>query len=54
VLAARDLSIDERLVLTAPDDGVFSTAIAGGERGFYLAYTGGTGEAGARLVRIDV
>jgi hypothetical protein len=54
VLAARDLSIDERLVLIAPDDGVFSTAIAGGERGFYLAYTGGTGEAGARLVRIDV
>jgi hypothetical protein len=54
VLAARDLSIDERLVLTAPDDGLFSTAIAGGEQGFYLAYTQGAGRAGASLVRIDV
>ena len=54
VLAARDLSIDERIVLTAPDDGLFSTAIAGGEQGFYLAYTEGPGRAGASLVRIDL
>jgi hypothetical protein len=54
VFAARDLSIDERLVLTAPDHGLFSTAIAGGERGFYLAYTPGGGRAGATLVRIDL
>jgi hypothetical protein len=53
VLAARDLSIDERLVLTAPHDGLFSTAIAGGEQGFYLAYTQ-AGSAGASLVRIDM
>jgi hypothetical protein len=53
VLAARELSVKERLVLTAPDDRVFSRTIAGGEQGFYLAYQGG-GMAGATLVRIDL
>lgn len=52
VLAARDLSIDERLVLTTTDELLFSTAIAGDAagRGFYLAYTQG---ADTFLVRID-
>jgi hypothetical protein len=54
VMAARDLSIDEQLGLTAPDDGLFSTAIAGGEQGFYLAYTQVAGRTGASLVRIDL
>lgn len=53
VLAARDLSLDERIMLTAPDDGLFSTAIAGGERCFYLAYTA-TGRGEASLVRLDL
>jgi hypothetical protein len=53
VVAARDLSVDERLVLTAPHDDLFSTAIAGGQQGFYLAYSQ-AGSAGASLVRIDI
>jgi hypothetical protein len=54
VLAARALSIDERFVLTMPDDGLFSTAIVAGEQGFYLAYTRTPERAGASLVRIDL
>jgi hypothetical protein len=52
VLAARELSVRERLILTASDDGVFSTAVAGGEQSFFFAYQGsGTG---ATLVRIGL
>ena len=54
VLAARDLAVAERLPLTAADDGLFSTAIAGGEHGFYLAYTQRAQSAGASLVRVDL
>jgi hypothetical protein len=54
VLAARDLSITERLVVTAPDDGVFSTAIVGGGQALFFAHTQNSGKAGARLVRIDL
>ncbi len=51
VLAARELSIKQRLALTALDDVSFSTAIAGDEQGFYFAYQG-AGTAGSTLVRI--
>lgn len=54
VLAARGLSIDERLVLTIPNDSLFATAIVAGKQGFYLAYTEMSGKAGVSLVRIDV
>jgi hypothetical protein len=54
VLAARDLRIEERLALTAPDDRLFSTGVGGGERSYYLAYVQATGRAGATLVRIDL
>jgi hypothetical protein len=53
VLAARDLSIVERLPLASPDDGLFSTKITGGEWGFYLAYTR-VAERGASLVCIEL
>lgn len=52
VLAASDLSINERLVLTPPGDGLFSTAIAGGEQGFYFTYSNGI-KARKSLVRVD-
>lgn len=54
VLAAHDVTIDERLPLTAPDDGMFSTGVVRGERGFYLAYARAAERAGASLVRIDL
>jgi hypothetical protein len=53
VVAARDLSIDERLEL-AVDDGLFSTAAVGGEQGFYFAYSKTGLPGGVRLVRIDL
>jgi hypothetical protein len=54
VLGARDLWIEERLVLTEPDKVLFSTAIVGNEQGFYLAYLKrGRGES-ASLIRIDL
>jgi hypothetical protein len=54
VLAARDLAVAERLPLTAPDDGLFSTKVVSGEQGFYLAYARAAEGAGASLVRIDL
>jgi hypothetical protein len=53
VLAAQDLTICERLPLTAADDRLFSTEVVAGERGFYLAYAGAAERSGASLVRIN-
>jgi len=54
VLAARDLSIDERLELAAPGGGLFSTVTVGGERGFYFAYSKAGEPGSTSLVRIAI
>jgi hypothetical protein len=52
VLATRNLSIDERLEVAALDDGLFSTAAVGRERGFYFAYSKAGAPGSTNLVRI--
>ena len=52
LLAARDLSIDNRIMLCAPDDMTYSTKIVGDEQGVCFAYVQ-SGKIGACLVRVD-
>jgi outer membrane lipoprotein SlyB len=53
-LAVRDLAIDERLELTTPGVGSFSTDVVGGGQGLYLAYVEGAGKSGVTRVRVDL
>ncbi|HSS78553.1 MAG TPA: hypothetical protein VLV54_17640 [Thermoanaerobaculia bacterium] len=52
--AARDLSIDKRLRLTAPDASLHSTRIVGSEQGLYFAYTQRSAGTSTRLVRMGL
>jgi hypothetical protein len=54
VLAERDLTIHERLQLTMPDNGLYSTEVVGSEQSFYLTYARAAERNGASLVRIDL
>lgn len=55
ILAARGLSIDQRLTLIDRADHVFSTAVRGHERRTYVAYSRERpGQLGGCLVRVDV
>ena len=54
VLAARDLTIEERFSLTAANDNPFSTAAVGDERRLYVAYTLGTNRTSTNLVQIEL
>jgi hypothetical protein len=51
ILAARELSVTERLVLEAPDNNFLPAAMAGDDRGFFVNYRRG---AESILVRIEV
>lgn len=54
VLAARDLTIEERLSLTAANDDPFSSAAVGDDRRLYVAYTLATNRTCTNLVQIEL
>ncbi len=53
LLAARNLSIDDRLVLGSADASSFATPIVGGDGSVYFVFTPAGGE-GSRLVRVEL
>jgi hypothetical protein len=53
LLAARDLAIDARLELAAPDDGNLCTSIVTGDRSAFFALRRWQDDGLRRLVRVD-